>query len=175
LRGQRALVRIQPGVSRGRSSSGQSTGAPLRRGPFEPGRPLSLTPSKAPGVTESTASSNLAGPGSTPGGPAHFTATPRRGPERLGYLMDRGLPREPRGSKPRPDRTPRPRHRLCCGPKGSGYRLRIDRSRVRIPPGASRAPVAQWVEQFRASNTTAAASSIHPRAGLERLSGRAPG
>ena len=38
---------------------------------------------------------------------------------------------------------------LCCGPTRSGYRLLIDRSRVRVPPGAFRAPVAQLAEQFR--------------------------
>lgn len=56
--------------SRGRSSQRESAGSPARRGPFDSGRPLS----KAPGVTESMASSNLAGPGSTPGGPVHHVA-----------------------------------------------------------------------------------------------------
>ena len=38
----------------------------------------------------------------------------------------------------------------AAGRNGSGYRLLIDRSRVRVPPGAPRAPVAQLAEQFRA-------------------------
>jgi len=41
------------------------------------------------------------------------------------------------------DRDVRP----AAGRNGSGYRLLIDRSRVRVPPGALRAPVAQLAEQ----------------------------
>ena len=59
----------------------------------------------------------------------------RRGPERLGYLV-RACASVPLRFDTAPDRTPRPRRHSCCGPEGSGYRLRIDRSRVRVPPGA---------------------------------------
>ena len=61
----------------------------------------------------------------------------RRGPERLGYLV-RAVAhpcavavrlRVPTASH---DRDVLP----CCGPDGSGYRLLIDRSRVRVPLGA---------------------------------------
>ena len=38
----------------------------------------------------------------------------------------------------------------AAGRNGSGYRLLIDRSRVRVPLGALGAPVAQLAEQFRA-------------------------
>ena len=117
-----------------------------------PERPVRLGSSaltKAPGVTESTASSNLAGPGSTPGGPARSTVAGRSG------SVISGERRKPAVRlRTRPHATTATH--ICCGPDGSGYRLRIDRSRVRVPPGAFRAPVAQWVEQFRASNTTAA-------------------
>ena len=173
LRGQRTLVRIQPGVSRGRSSSGQSTGAPLRRGPFEPGRPLSLP--KAPGVTESTASSNLAGPGSTPGGPAHSPPyhSSRAGAARLSHGQ-----RAPSGATrfeaaARPHSTTATLH-PAAGRNGSGYRFastgRGFESRSELPCSGSSA----GKEQFRASHTTAATSTIDPRAGLERLSGERP-
>ena len=63
------------------------------------------------------------------------------------------------------DRAVRP----AAGRNGSGYRLLIDRSRVRVPPGAPRAPVAQLAEQFRAVQTRPqqhhSASSTSPRAG----------
>ena len=122
--------------SRGRSSSGKSTGAPLRRGPFEPGRPLSSLP-EGPWCNGKHGELQPRWSGFDSWGACSFHRhTTRRGPERLGYLMDRGLLPEPRGSKPRPDRTPRPRRHSADGPEGSGYRLRIDRSRVRVPPGA---------------------------------------
>jgi hypothetical protein len=124
--------------SRGRSSM-ESAGPPARRCRFDSGRPLR----QACGVTASMASSNLAGPGSTPGGPA---ASHRRGPERLGYLWRAsGARHRAAVSTPLPDRTPRPR-RLTMLLRAEAARLSTpDRwSRVRIPPGALRAPVAQW-------------------------------
>jgi hypothetical protein len=63
LRRQRTLVRFQPGVPRGRSSVGR---APERHsGEARSTRVVRL---QIRGVTGSTASSNLAGPGSNPGG-----------------------------------------------------------------------------------------------------------
>ena len=74
-------------VTRGRSSVRESTGLPPRRGPFEPGRPLQA--SEARGVTGSMASSNLAGPGSNPGGPVHER------PSRAGAARPTGGARRP--------------------------------------------------------------------------------
>jgi hypothetical protein len=45
-----------------------------------------------------------------------------------------------------PTRTPRPRRHPAAGRNGSGYRHLSERSRVRVPPGALPAPVAQSVE-----------------------------
>jgi hypothetical protein len=54
---------------------------------------------------------------------------------------------------------------LAAGRNGSGYR-----SRVRIPSGALRAPVAQWVERpVRAVSMTAATSSEMSDRGPERI------
>ena len=85
----------------------------------------------SPWCNGSTASSNLAGPGSTPGG---FACTIVAG--RSGSVISRVEGLRARGSTPRPDRTPRPRRTRRCGPDRPGYRLLIERTRVRIPPGA---------------------------------------
>ena len=158
---------------RGRSSSGQSTGAPLRRGPFESGRPLSL---EGPWCNGKHGELQPRWSGFDSWGACCISPnTTRRGPERLGYLMDRGS----LGSHAVRSRDPTAHHdhdtSKHCGPEGSGYRLRIDRTRVRVPPGALRAPVAQWVEQFRASHTTAAASSPLRGPDWSGYRGRAPG
>ena len=75
-----AQRRLRRGVQvRGRSSAGR---APERH--FGEARSIRVVRfPQARGVSGSTASSNLAGPGSSPGGPALHD---RRGPERLGYL-----------------------------------------------------------------------------------------
>ena len=144
--------------SRGRSSDGRAPG-------FHPGEARSIRvvrSLKARGVTQrawraltssvrvrilagllprgrwcnsSIASSNLAGPGANPGRPV--LQSHRRGPERLGYLLERaarsGCAVRPRAS----DRTPRPRrHPSAAGRSGSGYRLLCERSQLRILPGA---------------------------------------
>jgi hypothetical protein len=65
----------------------------------------------------STPSSNLGGPGSIPGESA---ARPRRGPERVGYLMEgraQALAVRRRG----PDRTPRPRHSKNAAGRPDGF------------------------------------------------------
>jgi hypothetical protein len=85
----------------GCSSDGKSAGSPARRRPFEAGRPRL----QAHGVTASTASSNLAGPGSNPGGPA-VSPSSRAGAARLS-LGQRAFGPAVRPRKP--DRTPRPR------------------------------------------------------------------
>ena len=121
----------------------------------------------------STPSSNLGGPGSIPGESA---ARPRRGPERVGYLMERraqALAVRRRG----PDRTPRPRHsKAAAGP--DGFRLSTNASTGRgfeSRPEPERAPVAQLVEQFRASTTTAAARSTWSSRWTRLPSGRTRG
>jgi hypothetical protein len=69
----------------------------------------------------SMASSNLAGPGSTPGRPAAVTC---RGPACSGY-------RASSGSTPHTGYIPRPRRNLCCGPE----RIRLStRNRLRAVP-----------------------------------------
>jgi hypothetical protein len=73
--------------------------------------------SQVRGVTGSTASSNLAGPGSIPGGPAGNRSS-RAGAARLS--PGTGGPRLAPGrcgSTPLPDRTPRLRRIICCGPE----------------------------------------------------------
>ena len=130
-------------TTRGRSSEGRAPG----RHPGE-ARSIRVVRFTGPWCNGSTTSSNLVGPGSTPGGPA--ASKDRRGPKRLGYLYGRaafGAVRfRRRAPTARHDRDVRP----AAGRNGSGYRLLIDRSRVRVPPGAPHAPVAQLAEQFRA-------------------------
>ena len=187
-----------PHSSRGRSSDGRAPG-------FHPGEARSnrvVRSLKARGVTQrgwraltspvrvrilaglflrgrwcnsSIASSNLAGPGANPGRPVLHHV--RRGPERLGYLWAE----RPSGCAVRSrasDRTPRPRRCvLAAGQRGSGYRLLIDRSQVRVLPGALRAPVAQLAEQFRSAQPRPQQTLDRPVRGPEhrRLSVRAPG
>jgi hypothetical protein len=99
MRMRKSLVRIQPGAS------------------------------KVRGVTGSMASSNLAGPGSNPGG---SVVAGRSG---SGYLRKSGLRAVRFNSAFRSHPTTATR-KPAAGRNGSGYRLLIDRSRVRIPPGA---------------------------------------
>jgi hypothetical protein len=102
-----------------------------------PKRPVRSGPSasQACGVTGSTASSNLAGPGSNPGGPAPPTIVAGRSvrvissverPPHAAERFDTAIPIAPHDR----DVTP------AAGRNGAGYRLLIDRSRVRVPPGA---------------------------------------
>ena len=88
------------GRTRGCSSAGRAPG----RHPERPVRAGSSA-STSPWCNGSTASSNLAGPGSNPGGFA--SSNDRRGPERLGYLGER--PSGLRFESAHPSRTPRPR------------------------------------------------------------------
>lgn len=100
--------------SRERSSSGR---APERHsGDARSTRAVRFR-SKARGVTGSTASSNLAGPGSNPGGPV-FLRSSRAGAARLSGEGGRTLVLRC-GSTPRPDCTPRPRrHQAAAGRHG---------------------------------------------------------
>jgi hypothetical protein len=106
-------------------------------------------PSKAPGVTESTASSNLAGPGSTPGGPARSTVAGRSGSVISGERR-----------KPAVRIRIRPHPTTATTPTLRAGRSRLSTTNRQVagssPARSSRAPVAQLVEQFRASHTTAA-------------------
>jgi hypothetical protein len=83
-------VRLPPSPLRLRSVNGKHTPFVRPRCGFDScrrllcGRSSAGRESQACGVSGSTASSNLVGPGSTPGGPAVHD---RRGPERLGYLV----------------------------------------------------------------------------------------
>ncbi len=115
-------------------------------GPVRSGSSASSS-STGPWCNGSMASSNLAGPGSTPGGPARFDLEFVRRlsrPLRLRRRRDRFVAgrRGPvtwlpavrlraRAASTRPRLTS-----PAAGRNGSGYRLRIDRSRVRVPPGA---------------------------------------
>jgi hypothetical protein len=102
-----AQRRLRRGVQvRGRSSAGR---APERH--FGEARSIRVARfPQARGVSGSTASSNLAGPGSSPGGPALHD---RRGPERLGY----------HGDDPQPgDDDARRRPRAGLGPHVEGGR-----------------------------------------------------
>ena len=65
--------------------------------PGRPVRPGSSASTKACGVTGSTASSNLAGPGSNPGRPVSHD---RRGPTRSGYLVKAETPPSGLASRP---------------------------------------------------------------------------
>ena len=99
-------------LSRGRSSTGRAPGRHPGGRPFDPGRPLPV----GLWCNSSMASSNLAGPGATPGGPV---LDRRRGPKWLGYLLAER--RKPCGSNPRPDHTSRPRRFFTgCGPEQNG-------------------------------------------------------
>ena len=86
----------------------------------------------------------------------------------------------PCGSTPHPDRTPRPRRLTsAAGRNSSGYRLLIDRSRVRIPPGASPCSGSSVAEQFPVCvhhDRSSAHPHGNPAAGRSRtVLGRAPG
>ena len=59
----------------------------------------------------------------------------RRGPERLGYLWKIGLQAVRFNPASRPHLTTAT-STPAAGRISSGYRLLIDRSRVRVPPGA---------------------------------------
>ncbi len=151
LRWRRPLVRPQPGISR--ADVAQFGRAPGRQpGSARSTRAVRLVPSTNPWCSGSTASSNLASPGSIPGG---FADHDRRGPKWLGYLV---TPSGAAVSNPHPDRISRPRRTtLLRAGTASGYRLLIERTRVRVPPGAltrqQPAPVAQMAERFRAVPT----------------------
>jgi hypothetical protein len=147
-------------------------------GTATPGRPVRSGPSasQACGVTGSTASSNLAGPGSNPGGPAVHD---RRGPERLGYLV-RACTFGAVAVRLRiPTASSRPRrHKNCCGPER--FRLSTPNRQVAgsNPARSIRAPVAQLAEQSGPCLHDRGRSSFTTdrlRAGAGRLSGRAPG
>ena len=116
-----------------------------------------------PWCNGSTTSSNLVGPGSNPGGFASARSS------------------RAEAARPRPRR-----HSLLRAGTAPVIDSYIERSRVRVPPGALVAPVAQLVEHFRAVqprlqqlhsglHTTTAVDPSRLRAGVGRLSGRAPG
>jgi hypothetical protein len=116
-------------------------------------------------------SSNLVGPGSNPGGPV---VAGRSGPVIWRTASADGR-RSRRVRAPRPVYTPRPRRTSCCGPDRFRLSTTNRRSRVRVPPGASLAPVAQLAEQFRVvTHTTAADSPSAGRRGsvISRTEGR---
>jgi hypothetical protein len=162
-------VRVQllpEASSRGRSSVGRAPGR-------QPGRPVrsGSSASQVRGVTGSTASSNLAGPGFDPWRTClKFVKSSRAGAARLS--PGKGGPRLAPGrcgSNPLPDRTPRPRRTNCCGPE----RVRLSTPNRTVagstPARSSRAPVAQWQSSpVRANTTAAAAASSPPAAGRSR-------
>lgn len=145
-------------TTRGRSSEGRAPGRHLGEA-----RSIRVVRFTGPWCNGSTTSSNLVGPGSTPGGPAATTRSSRAEAARLS-LWKNGL-RAVRFRRRAPtaphDRDARP----AAGRHSSGYRLLIDRSRVRVPPGASHAPVAQLAEQFRAVQPRPQQSSYASTAG----------
>ena len=140
----------------GCGSAGRSPGRPPRRGRSDPGRPLDR--SRARGVT---------GARRAPTSPvrvrilASLPFIDRRGPERLGYLMASGAERSARAVR---NRYPTALHDRGLLPSAAGrrrrrYRLLIDRSQVRLLPGASLScPGSSAAEQFGRHPTTAAAT-----------------
>jgi hypothetical protein len=171
LRGQRSLVRLQPGVSRGRSSSGRAPGR-------QPGEARSIRVVRfhaytGPWCNGSTTSSNLVGPGSIPGGPA----SSRAGAVRLSGDTPR-VTACVCGSTPQPSRSPRPRRR-CLLRAGTVRRLSTpNRQDAGSSPARSiRAPVAQLAEQCRPVSPRPQQNTLirRLRAGEVRFSVRAPG
>ena len=143
----------------------KSTGLPARRGPFEPGRPLLQTC----GVKEARRAPTsqirvriLAG-----------LPLSRAGVARLSGRAVCCQPAAPLRFKSAPDRIPRPRQNLCCGPATLPLSTPNRQVAGSNPARSIRAPVAQWSEQFGRHTTTAAV--IQPRAGTRWFSGRAPG
>jgi hypothetical protein len=132
-------------TTRGRSSEGRAPGRHLGEA-----RSIRVVRFTGPWCNGSTASSNLVSPGSRPGGPAPTTRSSRAGA--VGLSGESGCTLVRRcGSTPRPTAAHDRDVSSAAGRSGSDYRLLIDRSRVRVPPGAFRAPVAQLAEQFRAA------------------------
>src|SRR6266853_1548583 len=101
-------------IARGRCFNGRAPGR--QPGGARSIRAVRFAFSQACGVTESIASSNLVGPGSSPGGPAFLHARPSRAEA---ARLSRG--RRPQGlrfeSASRPHPTTATKHRFCCGPK----------------------------------------------------------
>ena len=168
LRRQRTLVRFQPGVLHADVAHSEE------RRSATPERPVRSGPSasQARGVTGSIASSNLAGPGSSPGGSA-FTESSRAGAARL-PLGERWLSDQRRAVR---HRYPTAFHdrdfSCCCGPATLPLSTPHRQVAGSNPARSAACSGSSVVEQFGRHTTTAADRSsagqrgsvtAHPRA-----------
>ena len=115
-----------------------------------------------PWCNGSTASSNLAGPGSNPGGSAQTIVAGRSGSVIWETAAD---DQRRRGSTPRPDRTPRPRrsHR-CCGPATLPLSTPNRQVAGSSPARSTACSGSSVVEQFgRAHHDRSSSPSYHRR------------